>query len=101
MEDIAAFPCFGSADMLGFSWNLSDYLERKISFEEFKRQREERNTKEKKSLGEKGKSLLTENPKDSEVSYQQEVTLPTPRTKTPTREKHRRTKSVHKIFAFR
>lgn len=36
------------ADMSGFSPELIDYLEGKISFEEFERRREERKTREKK-----------------------------------------------------
>lgn len=35
-------------DMSGFSPELIDYLEGKISFEEFERRREERKTREKK-----------------------------------------------------
>lgn len=57
--------------------------------------------KKRKVLRKKENRHLKKNPKDSEVPYQQEVTLPTPRTKIPTKEKHQRTKSVHKIFAFR
>jgi hypothetical protein len=37
-----------SAAMSGFSPELIDYLEGKISFEEFERRREERKTREKK-----------------------------------------------------
>lgn len=42
----AAYP--DPADMSGFSPELIDYLEGKISFEEFERRREERKTREKK-----------------------------------------------------
>uniref|UniRef100_A0A7N4PGY9 Ral transcription factor IIIC subunit 3 n=1 Tax=Sarcophilus harrisii TaxID=9305 RepID=A0A7N4PGY9_SARHA len=53
--------------MSGFSPELIDYLEGKISFEEFERRREERKTREKKRLQEKGKVLAEENLNDSEV----------------------------------
>ncbi|XP_027722000.1 general transcription factor 3C polypeptide 3 [Vombatus ursinus] len=53
--------------MSGFSSELIDYLEGKISFEEFERRREERKTREKKSGQEKGKVLAEENLNDSEV----------------------------------
>lgn len=44
---VAAYPHL-EADMSGFSPELIDYLEGKISFEEFERRREERKTREKK-----------------------------------------------------
>ncbi|XP_001369886.2 general transcription factor 3C polypeptide 3 isoform X1 [Monodelphis domestica] len=53
--------------MSGFSPELIDYLEGKISFEEFERRREERKTREKKTNQEKGKVSAEENPNDSEV----------------------------------
>ncbi|XP_068926265.1 general transcription factor 3C polypeptide 3 [Petaurus breviceps papuanus] len=53
--------------MSGFSPELIDYLEGKISFEEFERRREERKTREKKAGQEKGKVLAEENLNDSEV----------------------------------
>ncbi|XP_010630259.1 general transcription factor 3C polypeptide 3 isoform X2 [Fukomys damarensis] len=53
--------------MSGFSPELIDYLEGKISFEEFERRREERKTREKKSLQEEGKLSAEENPDDSEA----------------------------------
>lgn len=42
------YPASAPADMSGFSPELIDYLEGKISFEEFERRREERKTREKK-----------------------------------------------------
>ncbi|XP_004868994.1 general transcription factor 3C polypeptide 3 isoform X1 [Heterocephalus glaber] len=53
--------------MSGFSPELIDYLEGKISFEEFERRREERKTREKKSLQEEGKLSAEENADDSEA----------------------------------
>ncbi|TEA29046.1 hypothetical protein DBR06_SOUSAS17610058, partial [Sousa chinensis] len=89
------------ADMSGFSPELIDYLEGKISFEEFERRREERKTREKKSLQEKGKSSAEENPNDSAVPSSSGVDC----TKSQDEDVNEGetsdgvSKSVHKVFA--
>nr|XP_030711649.1 general transcription factor 3C polypeptide 3 isoform X3 [Globicephala melas] len=87
--------------MSGFSPELIDYLEGKISFEEFERRREERKTREKKSLQEKGKSSAEENPNDSAVPSSSGVDC----TKSQDEDVNEGetsdgvSKSVHKVFA--
>ncbi|XP_066882586.1 general transcription factor 3C polypeptide 3 isoform X2 [Kogia breviceps] len=87
--------------MSGFSPELIDYLEGKISFEEFERRREERKTREKKSLQEKGKSSAEENPNDSAVPSSSGINS----TKYQDKDVNEGetsdgvSKSVHKVFA--
>ncbi|XP_059872362.1 general transcription factor 3C polypeptide 3 isoform X4 [Delphinus delphis] len=87
--------------MSGFSPELIDYLEGKISFEEFERRREERKTREKKSLQEKGKSSAEENPNDFAVPSSSGVDC----TKSQDEDVNEGetsdgvSKSVHKVFA--